>query len=422
MALTAARSKVQFSADAVPARSGRFSVAASTYLYGGSLLFVNSSGYVVGSGPDQTMTCIGFLDGADVDNSEGNAGDETVYASVGVIDLANSSSGDAIAADDVGKLAYAADNETAALTSSSSTRAAIGPIVGMYGSRVLVLAGSPAIRALQTLEAVQPIDADLTALAALSGTGLAARTGSGTWSTRTLTAPVAGISVSNGDGVSGNPTLALADDLAALEALDATAGILAKTAANTYARRTLTAPAAGFSITNPAGTAGDPTFVLANDLAGLEAQAGTGLVTRTGDGTYQQRTLTAASVALSVSNGDGVAGNPTIDDLYAPISVADPGHGQAIPVTRSATINMTTGGSGQTNSLAIPTFVGQRLILCLDTDGGGDRVITVASAINVAGNTIMTFGEARDTIELVGITLGATRAWQVAWNANVALS
>jgi hypothetical protein len=53
----------------------------------------------------------------------------------------------------------------------------------------------------------QNADVDLTALAGLSTTGLIARTGSGTASTRTLTAG-ANIAVSNGDGVSGNPTVA----------------------------------------------------------------------------------------------------------------------------------------------------------------------------------------------------------------------
>lgn len=61
--------------------------------------------------------------------------------------------------------------------------------------------------ALQTqLDGKQPLDADLTALAALSSTGIVARSASNTFSLRTLTAGT-GISISNGDGVSGNPTI-----------------------------------------------------------------------------------------------------------------------------------------------------------------------------------------------------------------------
>ena len=55
---------------------------------------------------------------------------------------------------------------------------------------------------------VQAWDTDLDALAALSSTGLIARTGSGTVSARTI-AGTSPISVSNGDGVSGNPTVSV---------------------------------------------------------------------------------------------------------------------------------------------------------------------------------------------------------------------
>lgn len=54
----------------------------------------------------------------------------------------------------------------------------------------------------------QPLDGDLTGLSSLSGTGLVARTASDTYAVRTLTAGT-GTSVSNGDGVSGNPTVGL---------------------------------------------------------------------------------------------------------------------------------------------------------------------------------------------------------------------
>lgn len=58
------------------------------------------------------------------------------------------------------------------------------------------------------LDNKQPLDSDLTAIAALATTGLIARTGSGTASTRSVAAG-ANISVSDGDGVAGNPTVSL---------------------------------------------------------------------------------------------------------------------------------------------------------------------------------------------------------------------
>lgn len=56
----------------------------------------------------------------------------------------------------------------------------------------------------------QPLDADLTAVANLAGTGLVARTAANTMTTRSVAAGT-GISVSNGDGISGNPTITNSD-------------------------------------------------------------------------------------------------------------------------------------------------------------------------------------------------------------------
>ncbi|MCC6942363.1 MAG: hypothetical protein IT551_12255, partial [Novosphingobium sp.] len=56
------------------------------------------------------------------------------------------------------------------------------------------------------LDAKQPLDADLTAIAALATNGIVARTGAGTVATRAITAG-AGVTVTDGDGVAGNPTI-----------------------------------------------------------------------------------------------------------------------------------------------------------------------------------------------------------------------
>ena len=56
---------------------------------------------------------------------------------------------------------------------------------------------------------VQAWDADLDALAALSSTGMIVRTGSATYSLRTITGTANEITLTNGDGVSGNPIASL---------------------------------------------------------------------------------------------------------------------------------------------------------------------------------------------------------------------
>jgi len=49
------------------------------------------------------------------------------------------------------------------------------------------------------------------------------------------------------------------------------------------------------------------------DLDALAGMGGTGLVTRTAGATYGQRSIAVASASLTVINGDGVLGNPTLD-------------------------------------------------------------------------------------------------------------
>lgn len=165
-------------------------------------------------------------------------------------------------------------------------------------------------------------DADLVAIAALAGTGIAVRTAADTWALRTTVAPASGLTITNPAGIAGNITFALANDLAALEGLAGT-GIACRTAADTWAQRTLTAPAAGLTITNPAGVAGNPTFAFANDLAALEGLAGTGIAVRTAADTWAQRTITGTTGEIDVTNGNGVSGNPV---LSLPTTIELSGH------------------------------------------------------------------------------------------------
>lgn len=166
-------------------------------------------------------------------------------------------------------------------------------------------------RVRRNFDRLSSIQASLTSLATLTGTGLVSRIATDTFMTRTITGPAAGITVSNGDGVSGNPTLALANDLAALEALSST-GIACRTGTDAWAQRTLTAPAAGITVSNGSGAGGNPTLALANDLAGLEGLAANGMAARTATDTWTVRTITGTTNQVNVSNGNGVSGNPTL--------------------------------------------------------------------------------------------------------------
>ena len=102
--------------------------------------------------------------------------------------------------------------------------------------------------------------------------------------------------------------------------------------------------------------------------------------------------------------------------------IADPGTGAAIPVTYKHLSIALTIGAVETNTLAIPTMVGQTLTLFADVLTSNERTVTVASAINVANNTTMEFDAVSEFIKLEAITLAGTLACQVISNDGVTLA
>lgn len=156
----------------------------------------------------------------------------------------------------------------------------------------------------------QPASANLSGFDNSTGVGFPVRTALNTWTNRGLTAPAAGITISNPSGIAGNPTFALSNDLLRLENLSST-GIAVRTATDTWAQRGLVGPAAGITISNSNGVAGNPTFSLSNDLLGLEDLSSTGFPVRTASDTWAQRQIDVVG-PLIVTNPAGIAGNPVI--------------------------------------------------------------------------------------------------------------
>lgn len=121
--------------------------------------------------------------------------------------------------------------------------------------------------AIQTqLNNKQPLDATLTSLAGYNTNGLLTQTAPDTFAGRTLTAANTSVVITDGDGVAGNPTINLDATLVALAGYN-TNGILTQTAADTFVGRTITA-GNGISVTDGDGVAGNPTITATNFTVG----------------------------------------------------------------------------------------------------------------------------------------------------------
>lgn len=137
---------------------------------------------------------------------------------------------------------------------------------------------------------VQAYDAELAAISGLSTDGLIAKTAAGAATTRTITAG-SGVSVSNGDGVSGNPTVAI----------DSTVVTLSGT--QTLTNKTLTAPA----ISSPSLT-GVPTAPTATYGTNTTQVATTAFVQQAGlTGEIKMWPTAVAPTGYLLCNGQAVS-------------------------------------------------------------------------------------------------------------------
>ena len=221
---------------------------------------------------------------------------------------------------------------------------------------------------------VQAYDAGLDALAAKTSTGVMVQTGADTFVSRTLQAPAAGITITDADGVAGNPTFALANDLAALEGLSST-GMIARTADGAAAVRAITGPAAGITVTNGDGVAGNPTIALANDLAALEGLTTTGYVVRTGDGTATTRAMSVVSGDLVIT---GAADGVSTDTTFGLASVTQASSGDFVKITLDSKGRVT-------GNTAVTTADITALVDATYVNVSGD---TMTGALNMGGFAI----------------------------------
>ena len=293
----------------------------------------------------------------------------------------------------------------AGLTFNSATGALAATSVTSGGNAVLTTATG------------QPLDATLTAWAAFNTNGLLTQTAADTFTGRTITGTASQITVTNGDGVAANPTISLPASIAVTTAitiggnavlttatgqpLDTTLtalaayntnGLITQTAADTFTGRTITGPAAGITVTNGNGVAGNPTLALANDLSALEALAGTdNIYYRSGVDTWSPVVI-GANLTFSGGNLSASSGTATVGDGdYGDIIVAGGGTVWTIDA------NVVTYAKMQDISAA------SRLLGRGDISSGDPEEITLGAGLTMTGTVLSSTGgfgveEAQDAV------------------------
>ena len=89
-------------------------------------------------------------------------------------------------------------------------------------------------------------------------------------------------------------------------------GVIVKTSLTTVTARTLTSGTNGLSISNGDGVSGNPTFSLTGQVLSLANASGAGLVALPNNGTVTPRSIVGTASEIDVANGNGAAGDPTI--------------------------------------------------------------------------------------------------------------
>jgi hypothetical protein len=120
-------------------------------------------------------------------------------------------------------------------------------------------------------------------------------------------------------------------------------GLIVKTALGTVTSRSIAVSGAGLTVTNGSGVSGNPTLALDGLVLSLAEVSGTGLLTVTGPGVLTPRSILGTSGQIQVTNGDGIFGSPQIALTNTAVT---PGSYNLASITVDAQGRITAASSG----------------------------------------------------------------------------
>jgi len=197
--------------------------------------------------------------------------------------------------------------------------------------------------------------------------------------------------LSNGTGVGlvdagAQSTLTITLNAASGSLEAASNGMIAKTASNAVASRTMSSSTTGLSVTNGDGVAGNPTFALTGVALAVAGASGTGALALTSSNTVVTRSVLGTTDQISVTDGD-FANSPVIAISSNPVL---PGTGGlVIPVGTTGQRGTSTNGNIRFNTTT-GLFEGYNGAWTAFASGSG--VTSVATGTGLTGGPITSTG------------------------------
>ena len=299
----------------------------------GAVEFDGTSLYLTNNSATPTRKTVAYTDSIMTGGTSGNAATATQLQTARTI----AASGDATWSVNFDGSA----NVTAPLTLANTT-----VVAGAYGSGTQIgqftvdakgrLTAASNVTVTPDWANITSIPAQVTALGGLATNGLIARTAAGTLAARTLAAGSTKLSVTNGDGVLGDPTLDIVEANLTLDNIGGTlspakggTGVNGATAAN---GQLLIGNGTGYTLANIAGS------------TGLSVTNGTGTITLANTGVTSFNTRTGA-VVLSKADVDDVASFGTRNFTLGRSSLSSASTGSDNSAIGSAALLSNTSGS-----------------------------------------------------------------------------